>query len=277
MKEKINQEDWYYQAVTNAQNAGIIYGSNGMFRPLDIVSRQEAVVILYRAYKIEGSFLSSTKFQDDIDIASWAKNQVSVLNDLRIIKGRSETLFEPLANLTRAEAVKLIDNISIYYEDLNQDKITKQPSEKIDIETPNVPDNSKIPISSEKPSLSENNPAENTSTKNNSAENISTENATSTGNTSSEYYSAADLNGKLIKVLPGLYNIAFTEDFISLFYPTLTNQDKLNIKINNSINIDYEIIYFEYIPAIHSSGWLAYNIQGSSESDILNGIISIKK
>lgn len=105
--------DWYYDAVMKASAAGVVQGSNGMFRPNDLITRQEASVALYNAYimeEVEESVLEG--FEDVNTIAAWALLQENALVAKGYMKGRTDTTLVPTGHLTRAEALTLLANIS---------------------------------------------------------------------------------------------------------------------------------------------------------------------
>jgi len=107
--------EWYADSVSRAVAAGIVAGDGdtGKFRPNDNITRQEAVVILSRAFNLKANNTDSLKkFVDVKDIASWSKNAVAALVEQGYIAGRPGNIFAPKDNLTRAEMSKLLDNIA---------------------------------------------------------------------------------------------------------------------------------------------------------------------
>lgn len=108
----VSSGDWYNEVVSKAAAAGVIIGDQGKFRPKDSISRQEAAVIIYRAFifKVKDTG-AANKFADAKNIATWAKDAVSAIVENNYMVGRPGNQFAPLADVTRAEAVKIIDNI----------------------------------------------------------------------------------------------------------------------------------------------------------------------
>ena len=100
--------DWYYSAVMKAAGAGIIYGSGGVFRPNDTITREDAAVILYRLIQTE---LQNTEaeFSDWEEISDYAREAVGVMTARGIISGY-DGRFAPKDNATRAMAVMMINN-----------------------------------------------------------------------------------------------------------------------------------------------------------------------
>jgi len=102
-------DEWYADAVLKAGAAGVIKGSSGRMRPLDNVTRQEAAVMLARALGIEEED-GKLSYTDKADIADWAKGHICAMTKRGYVNG-SGGKFRPKGNLTRAEAVTMIDNI----------------------------------------------------------------------------------------------------------------------------------------------------------------------
>ncbi|HHW31822.1 MAG TPA: S-layer homology domain-containing protein [Clostridiaceae bacterium] len=114
MFSDVDDNAWFAETVSKSIAAGIIIGDDtGLFRPYDPITRQEAAVILYRAFdlKVENKN-AADKFADASSIASWSKDAVSALVEKGYIKGRPDNTYAPADNLTRAEAVKMIDGIA---------------------------------------------------------------------------------------------------------------------------------------------------------------------
>lgn len=108
----VSSDKWYYDVVSKAAAAGIIEGDQGKFRPEDFISRQEAAIIIGRAFVLKVKDASAAdKLDDSKDIAEWAKDAVSAVVENGYMTGRSAGIFAPRAEITRAETVKILDNI----------------------------------------------------------------------------------------------------------------------------------------------------------------------
>jgi hypothetical protein len=87
---------------------GLINGrGDGTFDPDGLITRQEAAVVLTRAYKTCGGALSDRtasstpcEFADMDKIASWARDSVSALASWSVIKGMDDGTFSPNGNYT---------------------------------------------------------------------------------------------------------------------------------------------------------------------------------
>lgn len=118
---------WYAPEIAKAHKAGIISGdSSGNMKPEAVISRQEAAVILTRAFSLaeenhdaasKNPELSADhigavmKYNDLAQIAEWALGSVGAMTNKGYVTGRPGNLFAPRDNLSRAEAVKMIDNV----------------------------------------------------------------------------------------------------------------------------------------------------------------------
>ena len=106
---------FYTDAVLKANAAGIIKGDGITMRPTDKISREEAAVMLGRAFAVNESTEGTVKFNDAASIASWASGYVLAMEGKGYLKG-VDNKFLPKTNITRAEIVTIIDNIvKAYY------------------------------------------------------------------------------------------------------------------------------------------------------------------
>ncbi|MBW7453468.1 CehA/McbA family metallohydrolase [Paenibacillus sepulcri] len=100
---------WSADAIKKAIKAGIIKGyDDNTFRPGQIVSRSEMVVLLARALGLPDNAGLKSTFGDAPDIPVWAQGMAEQLKQLGIIQGRGNGEFAPKAGTTRAEAIKVI-------------------------------------------------------------------------------------------------------------------------------------------------------------------------
>jgi len=109
---------WYNQVVYAAVEAGLVGGySANKFGPDDPINREQMAAMIVRAmeYKGRGLTLSEdefslmiNKFNDEKAVSSWAKSSVATAIKQGIVGGRSDILFAPKANATRAEAAVMI-------------------------------------------------------------------------------------------------------------------------------------------------------------------------
>jgi|GEM_PF-4913884 len=108
-------ENFYTLPILRAHHAGVLYGDQGLVRPLDPITREEAVVILARALGIAPSTTPIPYTDRDI-IADWATPYVQALTEQGILNGR-EGKFDPQASITRAEVLTILyQSVTAYYD-----------------------------------------------------------------------------------------------------------------------------------------------------------------
>jgi len=85
-------------------------GYDGMMRPNDTITRQEAAVMMYKAlFMTEAE--SDKVFADQDKIASWAAVQVESMAANGYITGRPDGSFDPTGSITRAETVTILNQM----------------------------------------------------------------------------------------------------------------------------------------------------------------------
>jgi len=108
-------DSWYHQYVTTAAEAGLVNGiSKDEFGTGRMITRQDMAVMLYRAAQYAGiTFQKPTApiFQDNDDIADYAKEAVGAMGEAKVISGQGDGKFAPTINATRAEAATIISRI----------------------------------------------------------------------------------------------------------------------------------------------------------------------
>ncbi len=110
----LQEGKFYTDAVLKANATGIINGDGTTVRPNDKITREEAAVMLSRAFAVNEA-TSSKAFTDTASISAWAKGDVFGMEAKGYISGYNGK-FEPKADITRAAAVTIIDNIvKAYY------------------------------------------------------------------------------------------------------------------------------------------------------------------
>ena len=103
-------DSWYYKSIAAALADGIVTGyDDGSFKPDAFVTRQDAVLMMYRAMSLKKELPSGyTLFKDDFEISSYAANATRCLGELGIITGNEDKEFKPQNNITRAEIAAVV-------------------------------------------------------------------------------------------------------------------------------------------------------------------------
>jgi S-layer homology domain. len=104
----------YYSEIMEAYAAGIIVGdSKGNIRPNSTITRQEAAVILVKAFDlVVPTTDKASSYSDSKKISSYFRNAINSMLEGGYLSGKPGNLIAPLDKLTRAEAIKMIDNLT---------------------------------------------------------------------------------------------------------------------------------------------------------------------
>ena len=109
--DDVAEAAWYSSAVTWAARLSII-PSGGSFEPDAVISRQDLVVILHNYAKTADLAFPQERenpsFNDDTDIADYARRAVYELYRATIISGRANGSLDPQGRLTRAELATML-------------------------------------------------------------------------------------------------------------------------------------------------------------------------
>jgi hypothetical protein len=102
---------FYTDAVLKVNAAGIINGDGAaLLRPTDKITREEAVVMLAKAFAVNEGNTSNTQFSDKKEVSTWARTFVFGMEAKGYVSG-NKGKFNPKANITRAEIIAIINNI----------------------------------------------------------------------------------------------------------------------------------------------------------------------
>ena len=102
----VSNGDWYSSYVHFAQKHGIVQGyADGTFRPTQPVRRAELVKMVCAFFSVTGG---SHGFPD-VPATYWAAREIAFAASQGWISGGSDGTFQPGRNVTRAEAVKILN------------------------------------------------------------------------------------------------------------------------------------------------------------------------
>lgn len=94
-----------YNAISKLQQAGVIHGSDGLFRPNETLTRGQMAKILVLASNFTPG---GQKTFPDVPSTYWAHDYIAALADLNIVGG-SNGLFNPNGAVTRGQFVGMLD------------------------------------------------------------------------------------------------------------------------------------------------------------------------
>ena len=105
----VSDDDWFNNAVSTMANAGILTGyPDGSFRPNNPITRAEFAAIAARFSDVE--YDGDARFSD-VPKSHWAFDEVALAKYLGWITGYPDNTFRPDQNITRAEAMTLINRV----------------------------------------------------------------------------------------------------------------------------------------------------------------------
>ncbi len=105
--------DWFAGGIARAIRAGVAEGyPDGTFRPHAAVTREDAAVMLSKAFRPGEGANNAQSFADAGDIRAYAKPAVQLMTSNGYIGGYADRTFRPRQAITRAEAVSILDNVA---------------------------------------------------------------------------------------------------------------------------------------------------------------------
>lgn len=106
-------QDFYTDAILKAGRAGVLQGADGRVRPNDPISREEAVVMMARAFDIQTSNVGAIHVPDAGSIASWSAGAVSAFMEKGYVNDTDA--FRPKQPITRAEIITILNRMLTGY------------------------------------------------------------------------------------------------------------------------------------------------------------------
>ncbi|MBQ8587772.1 MAG: S-layer homology domain-containing protein, partial [Clostridia bacterium] len=100
---------WYQQYLSVARQNGVVTGQGAnIFGIGSQVSREDFAVMLYRALDKEAESADLTQFTDADSVSDYSRAAVAYLANMGVISGYTDGSFRPKAQISRAEAAKLV-------------------------------------------------------------------------------------------------------------------------------------------------------------------------
>ncbi len=118
----VKKSAWYYSAMAISYKMGIFRGDGaGKLNPDAAITRQEAFVVLSRAFSLSSSTTSGlSKFSDSASVATWAKEGLEGLIINGYVAGSNGKL-NPTSRITRAEFAQVMYNLIKTYGNTAED------------------------------------------------------------------------------------------------------------------------------------------------------------
>ena len=108
----VSEADWFYGAIATARAAGYIGGyEDGSMKPNSPITRQEAAAIVAKLKDLDKNSEAADVFTDARLIPDWSKGHIGAVSAAGYMKGYEDGSFQPIKNITRAEAVVVLNKI----------------------------------------------------------------------------------------------------------------------------------------------------------------------
>lgn len=112
-----NTSAWYYNDLELAVAMRTFQGANGKLNPEAPITREEAFVVLARAFALESGDTSVLNhYTDGASVSAWAQSSVAALIENGYVNGANGKL-NPKTSITRAEFAKVISEMASTYAD----------------------------------------------------------------------------------------------------------------------------------------------------------------
>lgn len=108
MFSDVDSAKWYADYIGKAFATGLIEGSNGKFRPLENITRNEVAVMLHRMQNKVVPNNGIISFKDEKEIPNWARLSVAYAIERGLIKGYDDNTFKGNQPMTRAEVAVVL-------------------------------------------------------------------------------------------------------------------------------------------------------------------------
>ena len=107
----VKEGDWYYSAVAMCYKATLVGGySDGTFKPNQPITRAEFFTMIAKLYNVEANRPITGTIFSDLN-GHWAEKYITLLQKLGIVGGYEDGTVRPNNNLTRAEAVTILNRV----------------------------------------------------------------------------------------------------------------------------------------------------------------------
>ena len=111
----VNNSDWFAKAILLCTYEGILRGDGANAFPDDEITREQAMLMLARAMKINDENIFEIVFPDIDQVSDWALSSVIAMVNRGYVHGDNKGYLRPKSVITRAEVVTLLDNIITMY------------------------------------------------------------------------------------------------------------------------------------------------------------------
>ena len=108
----VQTSDWFYADLAKAVGMGTFVGDGSLMNPNQVMSRQDVMLVLTRALKLDTADTSNLNaYTDCAQIADYAKGAVAAMLKAGYISGFTDQTFRPQDSLTREQMAQILYNI----------------------------------------------------------------------------------------------------------------------------------------------------------------------
>lgn len=112
----ITPQDWFYPYLTRCCDAGILAGDNALAHPNELVTRQQAAVMLSKALKLDSvKEISLSSYSDETDVAPWARSAMAACIQVGMMSGIGDGRLGPTQPLSRGALMTMLDRVVVQY------------------------------------------------------------------------------------------------------------------------------------------------------------------
>lgn len=145
--EDVPEDAWYYSYINTAYEEKILEEQEGdKFRPGELITREEIVVMITRSLELAGG---SSSF-DDVSRKDEHYNEISAAVNSGIITGYDDGLFRPKNTATRGETAAMVCRILNYITDR---ELVEEPNPTLELTEDEYPKEEKPPTSENIPDV----------------------------------------------------------------------------------------------------------------------------
>lgn len=134
----VSEGDWYYESVMALLQLGIV-AEGETFEPESYITRQDAMTMIGRAFYVRGLDTAAVEgFADYGEISDYALDYIAGLVEQGLVGGYEDNTIRPLAQITRAESVKILDGLDLVHDKNSLEGIMERINDGVEEQIPMV-------------------------------------------------------------------------------------------------------------------------------------------
>lgn len=134
----VSEGDWYYESVMALLQHGVV-AEGETFEPESYITRQDAMTMIGRAFYVRGLDTAAVEgFADYGEISDYALDYIAGLVEQGLVGGYEDNTIRPLAQITRAESVKILDGLDLVHDKNSLEGIMERINDGVEEQIPMV-------------------------------------------------------------------------------------------------------------------------------------------